>query len=130
MAVTAYLNSNILNQEAAISIEEKAIKAKKAALNLRKAVDRKVVRAINNIREAIEKYPEYLEIIRNEFTNTKVDTQKEEDIKIIEEEALWPKVSVIPKNDGSLISMPIEDMTPLLQLQELRQASECKIVNS
>ena len=130
MVVTEYLNSNILKQEAAINIEEEAIKAKKAALNLRKAIDRKVVRAINNIREAIEKYPEYLEIIRNEFTNTKVDTQKEEDIKIIEEEALWPKVSVIPKNDGSLISMPIEDMTPLLQLQELRQASECKIVNS
>ena len=85
MAVTAYLNSNILNQEAAISIEEEAIKAKKAALNLRKAIDRKVVRAIKNIREAIEKYPEYLEIIRNEFTNTKIDTQKEADIKVIEE---------------------------------------------
>ena len=81
MVVTAYFNSKILKQEAAINIEEEAIKAKKAALNLRKAIDRKVVRAINNIREAIEKYPEYLEIIRNEFTNTKVDTQKEADIK-------------------------------------------------
>ena len=31
------------------------------------------------------------------------------EIKLIEEEALWPKVSVIPRTDGSLISMPIED---------------------
>ena len=42
MVVTEYLNSNILKQEAAINIEEEAIKAKKAALNLRKAIDRKV----------------------------------------------------------------------------------------
>ena len=86
MVITAYLNSNILKQEAAISIEEEAIKAKKAALNLRKAIDRKVVRAIKNIREAIEKYPEYLEIIKNEFTNTKIDNQKEkENITRVEE---------------------------------------------
>ena len=44
------------------------------------------------------------------------------DINLIEEEALWPKVSVIPKNDGSLISMPIEDMNPLLKLEELKEA--------
>ena len=44
------------------------------------------------------------------------------DINLIEEEALWPKVSVIPKNDGSLISMPIEDMNPLLKLKELKDA--------
>ena len=79
MVITAYLNSNILKQEAAISIEEEAIKAKKAALNLRKAIDRKVVRAIKNIQEAIEKYPEYLEIIKKEFTNTKIDNQKEKE---------------------------------------------------
>ncbi|MDE5068407.1 MAG: hypothetical protein O4752_04355 [Trichodesmium sp. St4_bin8_1] len=86
IVTTGYLNSNILKQEAAISIEEEAIKAKKAALNLRKAVDRKVVRAIKNIREAIEKYPEYLEIIKNEFTNTKIDNQKEEEKIITVEE--------------------------------------------
>ena len=44
------------------------------------------------------------------------------DIKIVEEEALWPKVSVISKEDGSLVSLPIEDMSPLLSEKELREA--------
>ena len=52
--------------------------------------------------------------------------QKEEnaliDIKIVEEEALWPKVSVLSKEDGSLVSLPLEDMSPLLSEKELREA--------
>ena len=44
------------------------------------------------------------------------------EIKLVEEESLWPKVSVITKKDGSLVSMPIEDMSPLLTEKELKDA--------
>ncbi|BDZ73371.1 acetolactate synthase, large subunit, biosynthetic type [Methylophaga marina] len=43
------------------------------------------------------------------------------DITIIKDEALWPKVSAIPQANGSMISMPLEDMTPLLSLEKLKQ---------
>lgn len=36
------------------------------------------------------------------------------------DESLWPKVSAIPQPDGSILSMPLEDMTPLLPLSLLR----------
>jgi len=35
-------------------------------------------------------------------------------------EALWPKVAAVPQPDGTLLSMPLEDMTPLLPREELR----------
>ncbi|WP_417511920.1 thiamine pyrophosphate-binding protein [Methylophaga sp.] len=41
------------------------------------------------------------------------------DVTIIKDEALWPKVSAIPQANGSMISMPLEDMTPLLDLKQL-----------
>lgn len=41
------------------------------------------------------------------------------DVTIIKDEALWPKVSAIPQADGSIISMPLEDMSPLLSLETL-----------
>ena len=44
------------------------------------------------------------------------------EIKLVEEEALWPKVSVVTKEDGSMVSMPIEDMSPLLTVKELKTA--------
>ena len=44
------------------------------------------------------------------------------EIKLVEEENLWPKVSVITKKDGSLVSMPLEDMSPLLKEKELKIA--------
>lgn len=44
------------------------------------------------------------------------------DIKLVEDEALWPKVSLIPSVDGKLISMPIEDMSPLLSSDDLKKA--------
>lgn len=44
------------------------------------------------------------------------------EIKLVEEEALWPKVSVITKKDGSMVSMPLEDMSPLLSEKELNIA--------
>ena len=34
-------------------------------------------------------------------------------------EVLLPKVSAIPRNDGSIVSMPLEDMSPLLPLYQL-----------
>ncbi len=43
------------------------------------------------------------------------------DVTIIKDEALWPKVSAIPQADGSMISMPLEDMSPLLPLDRLEQ---------
>ena len=43
------------------------------------------------------------------------------DVSIIKDEALWPKVSANPQANGSMISMPLEDMTPLLSLDQLKQ---------
>ena len=31
-----------------------------------------------------------------------------------------PKVSAVPKKDGSITSMPLEDMSPLLDLENLK----------
>ena len=43
------------------------------------------------------------------------------EINLIETDVLFPKVSAIPQPDGSIISMPLEDMTPLLPLSELKK---------
>ena len=43
------------------------------------------------------------------------------DVRLISDEALWPKVAAIPQVDGSIISMPLEDMSPLLTLDVLKQ---------
>lgn len=37
------------------------------------------------------------------------------------QEVLAPKVAAVPRPDGSIISMPLEDMSPLLSLEELRE---------
>lgn len=42
------------------------------------------------------------------------------DVQLISDEALAPKVSALPQPDGSMISMPLEDMTPLLPLEVLQ----------
>ncbi len=41
------------------------------------------------------------------------------DVRLIKNEVLLPKVSALPQEDGSIFSMPLEDMTPLLSLKEL-----------
>ncbi|MDP2827496.1 MAG: thiamine pyrophosphate-binding protein [Sulfuricellaceae bacterium] len=41
------------------------------------------------------------------------------DVRLIQNEALAPKVSALPQADGSMKSMPLEDMTPLLPLETL-----------
>jgi acetolactate synthase-1/2/3 large subunit len=42
-------------------------------------------------------------------------------VQLAKDEVLWPKSSAIPQADGSMISMPLEDMTPLLSREELRE---------
>jgi len=42
------------------------------------------------------------------------------DVRLISDEALWPKVAAIPQENGSMLSMPLEDMSPLLPLVQLR----------
>lgn len=42
------------------------------------------------------------------------------DVRLISNEVLAPKVSALPQPDGSMISMPLEDMSPLLPLGTLR----------
>ena len=41
------------------------------------------------------------------------------DVRLIKNEVLLPKVSALPQEDGSISSMPLEDMTPLLPLEIL-----------
>ena len=42
------------------------------------------------------------------------------DVRLISNEALAPKVAALPQPDGSMLSMPLEDMSPLLPLEVLR----------
>ena len=42
------------------------------------------------------------------------------DARLTPNEALSPKVAALPQADGSIISMPMEDMTPLLPLETLK----------
>lgn len=42
------------------------------------------------------------------------------DVALVPDEPLWPKSAAIPLPDGSMISMPLEDMSPLLSRDELR----------
>ena len=43
------------------------------------------------------------------------------EVLLQEDEALRPKVSALPQPDGSIVSMPLEDMTPLLSLEQLQE---------
>jgi len=43
-------------------------------------------------------------------------------VQTLENEVLAPKVAAVPQADGSMVSMPLEDMTPLLPRDELREA--------
>jgi acetolactate synthase-1/2/3 large subunit len=42
------------------------------------------------------------------------------DVIVRSDEPLWPKVAALPRPDGSITSMPLEDMSPLLPREELR----------
>jgi len=43
------------------------------------------------------------------------------DVHLCSDEALSPKVAALPQQDGSMLSMPLEDMSPLLPLEQLQQ---------
>jgi acetolactate synthase-1/2/3 large subunit len=49
------------------------------------------------------------------------------EIMLRKHETLAPKVAAVPRADGTIISMPLEDMSPLLSLEELR--AEIGVVN-
>ncbi len=42
------------------------------------------------------------------------------DVRLIPNETLAPKVAAIPQDDGGMLSMPLEDMSPLLPLECLK----------
>jgi acetolactate synthase-1/2/3 large subunit len=42
------------------------------------------------------------------------------DVHLENNETLFPKVSAIPLGNGAMISMPLEDMSPLLSIEELK----------
>jgi acetolactate synthase-1/2/3 large subunit len=42
------------------------------------------------------------------------------DVCVQKSETLWPKAAALPQPDGSMLSMPLEDMSPLLPREELR----------
>jgi acetolactate synthase-1/2/3 large subunit len=43
------------------------------------------------------------------------------DVMLSPNETLAPKVAAVPQPDGSMLSMPLEDMTPLLPLEVLER---------
>lgn len=43
------------------------------------------------------------------------------DVRVIPNETLWPKSAALPQPDGTMLSMPLEDMSPLLSREELRE---------
>jgi len=43
------------------------------------------------------------------------------DVRLVHDEGLWPRSSAIIQPDGTMISMPLEDMSPLLPRDELRE---------
>lgn len=42
------------------------------------------------------------------------------DVRLVADESLQPKCAAIPRADGSIVSMPLEDMSPLLPLATLQ----------
>jgi acetolactate synthase-1/2/3 large subunit len=43
------------------------------------------------------------------------------DVRLVPDETLQPKCAAIPRADGSIVSMPLEDMSPLLPLDVLKR---------
>ena len=50
------------------------------------------------------------------------------DVRLVRDETLWPKVAALPQSDGSMLSMPLEDMSPLLPQAQL-QAEMIKLLD-
>jgi len=51
-------------------------------------------------------------------------------VRLQADETLWPKAAAIPQKDGSMLSMPLEDMTPLLPLEVLMDQMLIPILDS
>jgi len=51
-------------------------------------------------------------------------------VQLLADESLWPKAAAIPQQDGSMLSMPLEDMTPLLPLEVLKDQMLIPILDS
>jgi len=66
--------------------------------------------------DKVEDLPKIIEFCLNEKSTIICD------VKVINDESLWPKTAAIPQSDGSFISMPLEDMSPLLPIEELKKA--------
>ena len=49
------------------------------------------------------------------------------DIQVMNNESLWPKSASIPQVDGSMLSMPLEDMSPLLPIEEMNLIMNGKV---
>ena len=49
------------------------------------------------------------------------------EVVLQDDEVLMPKCSVFKQNDNTLVSAPLEDMSPLLPLEELSEVMEGKI---
>lgn len=50
------------------------------------------------------------------------------DVNLINDETLWPKSAALPQPDGSMLSMPLEDMSPLLPLEELKSNMQVELL--
>jgi len=50
-----------------------------------------------------------------------IDTPALIDVLLQNDEKLSPKVAAIPQKDGTMLSMPLEDMTPLLELEVIKR---------
>lgn len=51
-------------------------------------------------------------------------------VRLEADESLWPKAAAIPQMDGSMLSMPLEDMTPLLPLEVMKDQMLIPILDS
>jgi acetolactate synthase-1/2/3 large subunit len=50
------------------------------------------------------------------------------DVRLVPDEALTPKVAALPQADGSMLSMPLEDMSPLLPLEILQKEMQMSLL--
>jgi acetolactate synthase-1/2/3 large subunit len=67
------------------------------------------------------KFATSVEHIRQAFQNFESSCQPMlVDVQLRVNETLAPKCIALPQDDGSIVSMPMEDMSPLLSLRELR----------
>jgi len=52
------------------------------------------------------------------------------DVQLVSDETLWPKAAALPQPDGSMLSMPLEDMSPLLPLDVLKSEMLVDLANA